>query len=49
MTEWEALTYRDEPYVRVKPTERGRGELGEDADVASLLRAFRRWFTGHVE
>jgi hypothetical protein len=34
MTIWESLTYRDEPYVRIKPTERATKEIGEDANVA---------------
>ena len=29
MVTWEALTYRDQPYVRVKPTQQARGMLGE--------------------
>ncbi len=34
MTVWETLTYRDEPYVRVKATERARRGIGEDVDIA---------------
>ncbi|HZZ28113.1 MAG TPA: hypothetical protein VFE46_08930 [Pirellulales bacterium] len=34
MTQWESLTYKDQPYVRVKATERGRHSLGEAANVA---------------
>lgn len=29
MTQWESLTYKDEPYVRISPTERARGIIGE--------------------
>jgi len=34
MTVWESLTYRDQPYVRVKSTEQARRTIGEEADVA---------------
>ena len=34
MAGWESLTYREQPYVRVKATERARQNLGKDADIA---------------
>jgi hypothetical protein len=34
MTVWESLDYGGQPYVRVKPTEQSRRELGGDANVA---------------
>jgi hypothetical protein len=34
MVTWEPLTYRDEPYVRIKPTERARKEIADDVNVA---------------
>ena len=34
MTTWEPLTYRDQPYVRIKPTETARKQIGEDANAA---------------
>src|SRR5262249_35858666 len=34
LTVWESLTYRDQPYVRVKATEQARRTIGEEADLA---------------
>ena len=34
MTTWESLTYRDEPYVCIKPTDARNKDIGEDVDVA---------------
>ena len=39
MTVWESLTYRDEPYVKVGPSERARGELPGDAGRLQLYYA----------
>jgi hypothetical protein len=33
MVTWESLTYRDQPYVRVKATERARRSIGGDTDA----------------
>jgi hypothetical protein len=34
LTVWESLTYRDQPYVRIKSTEQARRTIGEEADLA---------------
>ena len=34
LTVWESLTYRDQPYVRIKATEQARRTIGEEADLA---------------
>jgi hypothetical protein len=34
LTIWESLTYRDQPYVRIKSTEQARRTIGEEADLA---------------
>jgi hypothetical protein len=34
LTTWESLTYRDQPYVRIKATEQARRTIGEEADLA---------------
>lgn len=39
MTVWESLTYHDEPYVKVGPSERAKGELPRDAGQVALYYA----------
>jgi hypothetical protein len=34
MTAWESLDYNGQPYVRVKPTEQSRHDLGDDPNIA---------------
>ncbi|HWB12415.1 MAG TPA: hypothetical protein VG826_24535 [Pirellulales bacterium] len=40
MTDWEALTYRDEPYVKVGPSERARGEIPPNVGQPNLYYSF---------
>lgn len=40
MTVWESLTYRDEPYVRVGPTERAQGMIPPGVGRPSLYYSF---------
>ena len=34
MTQWESLTYKDQPYVKISPTERAKGQTKELENVA---------------
>jgi hypothetical protein len=40
MTVWESLTYRDEPYVKVGPSERAKGDLPPDVGEPNLYYSF---------
>ncbi|MBC8872417.1 MAG: hypothetical protein H8E44_23545 [Planctomycetes bacterium] len=39
MTQWESLTYKDEPYVKITPTERARSRTGEIENLAVYYSA----------
>lgn len=39
MVAWESLSYRDQPYVKVKPTERARSPRGPDIEKTALYYA----------
>ncbi len=39
MVAWESLTYHDTPYVKISPTERGKGQLPPDVKEPSLYYA----------
>jgi hypothetical protein len=40
MTDWETLEYRDEPYVKVGPSERARGEIPPNVGQPNLYYSF---------
>jgi hypothetical protein len=39
MTQWESLTYKDEPYVKVTPSERARSTMGDVENLAVYYSA----------